>query len=242
MSDEELLPVNEAARRLRLSTRELLRLVVSGEVEFVMVDGIAHIPVRVVEEFRTGLAGTLDHDTARTTPRTTIPADLDAQYYEPGWVWGYLDEAPDPDPIFPGALIIAGDPAEPILARVGRIVPDDSGNTIVHLEILAALEWIVDELERCGLIGRVRDGVMRVSVPADPNQIDENGWCWTFFDKVAEPGNVRPGRVVVAGDTEEPVIARVVDMPEVDGNQIVRMEILGVPEEVIDELRWCGLI
>ncbi len=49
----EPLRATEAARRLGLPTRELLRLVHERQVRYVMVEGIAHIPVDAIEEYRT---------------------------------------------------------------------------------------------------------------------------------------------------------------------------------------------
>ncbi len=48
----ELLRASEAARRLDISTRELLRLVHERKIRYVMVDGIAHVPVDALDEFR----------------------------------------------------------------------------------------------------------------------------------------------------------------------------------------------
>ena len=48
----ELLMASEAARRLGLSTKELLRLVHGREIRYQMVDGIAHIPLDALEEYR----------------------------------------------------------------------------------------------------------------------------------------------------------------------------------------------
>lgn len=42
----------EAARRLGLPTKELLRLVYEHKIRYVMVDGIAHIPEDAVDEYR----------------------------------------------------------------------------------------------------------------------------------------------------------------------------------------------
>ncbi|HEX3839964.1 MAG TPA: hypothetical protein VHU85_04145 [Acidimicrobiales bacterium] len=48
----ELLRASEAARRLDLSTKDLLRLVQAREIRYEMVDGIAHIPSDAVDEYR----------------------------------------------------------------------------------------------------------------------------------------------------------------------------------------------
>lgn len=48
----ELLRASEAARRLDVPTKELLRLVLERKIRFEMVNGIAHIPIDAVEEYR----------------------------------------------------------------------------------------------------------------------------------------------------------------------------------------------
>lgn len=48
----ELLRASEAARRLGVPTKELLRLVHGRKIRFVMVKGIAHIPEDAIEEYR----------------------------------------------------------------------------------------------------------------------------------------------------------------------------------------------
>jgi hypothetical protein len=48
----ELLRASEAARRLDMSTKELLGLVHDREIRYQMVDGIAHIPTDALEEYR----------------------------------------------------------------------------------------------------------------------------------------------------------------------------------------------
>jgi excisionase family DNA binding protein len=47
------LRASEAARRLQLPTKDLLRLVHDREIRYVMIDGIAHVPEDAVEEYRT---------------------------------------------------------------------------------------------------------------------------------------------------------------------------------------------
>jgi hypothetical protein len=49
--------------------------------------------------------------------------------------------------------------------------------------------------------------------------------------------------LIVAGDSDDPFLARVVDI--VDGNsgrRIVHLDVLGVPDQVIDELRHANLL
>ena len=48
----EVLRATEAARRLGIPTKELLRLVHERRIRYVMIDGIAHIPVEALDEYR----------------------------------------------------------------------------------------------------------------------------------------------------------------------------------------------
>jgi hypothetical protein len=48
----KLTRASEAARRLDISTKDLLGLVQERKIRYVMVDGIAHVPVGVLDEFR----------------------------------------------------------------------------------------------------------------------------------------------------------------------------------------------
>ena len=49
----EILRASEAARRLDISTKELLRLVHDRKIRYVIVDGIAHIPLVALDEYQT---------------------------------------------------------------------------------------------------------------------------------------------------------------------------------------------
>lgn len=46
------LRASEAARRLGIPTRDLLVLIQERKIRYVMVDGIAHVPVDAVEEYQ----------------------------------------------------------------------------------------------------------------------------------------------------------------------------------------------
>jgi excisionase family DNA binding protein len=48
----ELLRASEAARRLGVSTKDLLRLFHERKIIYVMVKGIAHVPDDAIEEYR----------------------------------------------------------------------------------------------------------------------------------------------------------------------------------------------
>ena len=52
-------------------------------------------------------------------------------------------------------------------------------------------------------------GVLHLS--CDLQQIDDTGDVWTFLDRAAVPESVVAGNLVISGDDEAPVVARVVD-------------------------------
>ncbi|MHB1925268.1 MAG: hypothetical protein ACYCSJ_11300 [Acidimicrobiales bacterium] len=47
-----LLRAPEAAKRLGIPTKEMLRLMLYRQIRYVMVEGIAHVPVDAIEEYR----------------------------------------------------------------------------------------------------------------------------------------------------------------------------------------------
>lgn len=82
-----------------------------------------------------------------------------------------------------------------------------------------------------------------VTLPADVQQIDHTGLVWSFLDQAEEPERVEPGALVVAGDSEEPFLARVVDIVAGPNDRsIVHLDVVGVPDQAIDELRHARLI
>ena len=89
----------------------------------------------------------------------------------------------------------------------------------------------------------IEEPAVRITLPADVTQIDQTGYVWTFLDRAAEPERVVPGLLIVAGDAEEPFLARVVDIIDrPDGRQIVHIDVVGVPEQAIEELRHSRLL
>lgn len=51
MTDEPL-RVTEAARRLAITTRELVELIHAHKIRYVMIDGIAHVPMDALAEYQ----------------------------------------------------------------------------------------------------------------------------------------------------------------------------------------------
>lgn len=83
----------------------------------------------------------------------------------------------------------------------------------------------------------------RVTLPADVHQIGATGYVWTFLDEADEPARVTIDGLIVAGDSEDPFLARVVDIVEGNsGRSIVHLDVVGVPDQIIDELRHANLL
>ena len=82
------------------------------------------------------------------------------------------------------------------------------------------------------------DGTVAITLPADVQQIDETGHVWAFLDEAASADRVVEGAVIVAGDREEPFLARVVDVvPGPRKRAIVHLDVVGVPGPAIDDRR-----
>ena len=56
MADASPLRATQAARRLGITTRELVQLIYERKIRYVMVDGIASIPPDAIDEYRTQLS------------------------------------------------------------------------------------------------------------------------------------------------------------------------------------------
>jgi hypothetical protein len=63
-----------------------------------------------------------------------IAADLNSED-ETGFVWTFLDEAPDPSILQPGEFVVAGSELTPVACEVVDLVEKPAG-TVVHLRVL----------------------------------------------------------------------------------------------------------
>ena len=85
-------------------------------------------------------------------------------------------------------------------------------------------------------------GEVRITLPADVDQVDDTGYVWAFLGEALEPERVVPGAIIVAGDSVEPFLAQVVDVLVGRSGTIVHLDVMGAPEDMIDELRHVGLL
>ena len=84
---------------------------------------------------------------------------------------------------------------------------------------------------------------VEVDIPCDPTQIDDLGHPWAFLDKAKHLVRVEAVAIVVTGDDEDPVFARVLSLIERPVGTTVRLEMLpGEPLEYIDTMRRTHLL
>ncbi len=81
----------------------------------------------------------------------TRPADVN-QVDDTGYGWAFLSEAAEPSRVRPGALIVAGDPVEPFLARVVEVIEGPGDDPIVHLDVVGVPDQAIDELRHAHLL------------------------------------------------------------------------------------------
>jgi hypothetical protein len=84
---------------------------------------------------------------------------------------------------------------------------------------------------------------VKVDMPCDPTQIDQTGVPWTFLDEAAHPERIVEGAIVITGDADDPVFARVATLAERPSGTKVHLEILpGDPLEYVEAMRRSHLL
>ncbi|MGI8425318.1 MAG: hypothetical protein ACR2M4_01715 [Actinomycetota bacterium] len=82
-----------------------------------------------------------------------------------------------------------------------------------------------------------------IDIPCDVQQVDETGFVWAFLDEARDPSRIVQNAILVSGDEEDPVLARVVELTTRPGGTKVHLEILpGDPGEYIDALERARLL
>ena len=65
-----------------------------------------------------------------------------------------------------------------------------------------------------------------VDITADLNDEDETGYVWTFLDEARDPGQIKPGTLLVAGDEDAAAICQVIDLTPAGDGTIVHLKLL----------------
>jgi hypothetical protein len=66
----------------------------------------------------------------------------------------------------------------------------------------------------------------RVDITADLNDEDETGYVWTFLDEASDPGQIKPGAIVMAGDQDTAAVCEVIDLAPPGDGTIVHLTLL----------------
>jgi hypothetical protein len=80
----------------------------------------------------------------------TLPADVN-RIDETGYIGAFLDRSRVPDAVRPGAVVVAGDDDDPVVAEVIDIVEGPAGRKIVHLDVLGPAEVFAEALATAGV-------------------------------------------------------------------------------------------
>lgn len=65
-----------------------------------------------------------------------------------------------------------------------------------------------------------------IDIACDLMDEDETGYVWTFLRDARDPALIEPGAIVVAGDTDAPAVAEVVDIVERPSGPVVHLRVL----------------
>jgi hypothetical protein len=65
-----------------------------------------------------------------------------------------------------------------------------------------------------------------VDITADLNDEDETGFVWTFLDEARDPSVITPGAIVIAGTSDAPAVAEVVDVVNKPAGTVVHLRLL----------------
>ena len=68
--------------------------------------------------------------------------------------------------------------------------------------------------------------MVTVDIPADLNDEDETGFVWTFLREARDRSLIAPGAIVVAGDSDAPAVAEVVDVVDKPAGKVVHLRLL----------------
>lgn len=86
-------------------------------------------------------------------------------------------------------------------------------------------------------------GNVEVDIPCDVQQVDDTGFVWAFLDEARDPARIATGAIVVTGDEDDPVLARVVSLTERPSGTKVHLDLLpGDPTEYAEALTRAHLL
>ena len=79
---------------------------------------------------------------------------------------------------------------------------------------------------RCEVTFDPQRAELEIDIPCDPTQIDHTGLPWAFLDESDHPERIVKGAIVITGDADDPVRARVVSLAQRPSGIKVHLQIL----------------
>ena len=79
---------------------------------------------------------------------------------------------------------------------------------------------------RCEVTFDPQRAELEIDIPCDPTQIDHTGLPWAFLDESDHPERNVEGAIVITGDADDPVLARVVSLTQRPSGTKVHLELL----------------
>ena len=83
---------------------------------------------------------------------------------------------------------------------------------------------------------------VELDIPCDVQARDQDGHLWAFLDEAGHPDVIVPDHLVVTGDDEDPVVARVLEVVERPRGIKVVMEHVGDASELLQALTRARLV
>src|ERR1035441_2649544 len=131
--------------------------------------------------------------------------------------------------------------------------PDNARTSLSDSAVLTTPSWIGCWLRSVlrelipstveALSGERRTEMYRVDITADLNDEDETGYVWTFLDEARDPGQIKPGAIIVAGDQDAAAVCEVIDLAPAGDGIIVHLRLLpGLVEDyraLVERARVC---
>jgi hypothetical protein len=77
-----------------------------------------------------------------------------------------------------------------------------------------------------------------VDIIADLTDEDQTGYIWTCLDKARDPGQIKPGALVGAGDQDKAAVCQLVHLASAGDGAIVHLRLL--PGLVDDDRQLAG--
>lgn len=83
---------------------------------------------------------------------------------------------------------------------------------------------------------------VELDIPCDVQGRDADGHLWAFLDEAIHTNAIAVGHLVVTGDEDDPVVARVVELVDRPGGRKVIMQLVGDATELLEALKRARVV